>query len=70
MAQTMSAETVLQHVTHRIAFSEYYAEEFAKVGRQMLAATIDMPEFIAAVSRLRALLQCYDEAEQEGRLHG
>jgi hypothetical protein len=57
----MSAETVLQHVSHRIAYSEYYAEEFARVSRTLLAVTIDMPEFIAAVSRLRALLQCYDE---------
>lgn len=60
----MSAATlppIVQHIAHRVAVGEYYAEEFAKVSRTLLAATIDMPEFIAAVSRLRALLQCYDE---------
>jgi hypothetical protein len=64
----MSAATlppVVQHIAHRVAVSEYYAEEFAKVSRTMLAATIDMPEFMGAVARLRALLQCYDEQMHE-----
>jgi hypothetical protein len=54
-----------QHVAERVAYGEYFAEEFARIARTLLGVTIGTPEFMSAVASLCALLQCYDERMHE-----